>query len=142
MRWFRFEALVPLPVFVFLSTRNVPPANKDKITLLMQVNGVHLIVANHNRNWCKFTQVVCPGGQVKGGAEACKAWAPSGDSTASWWCKSRCVRPPEKTCTIQPWFRSHPSTSPKRCHSVSHVHVVTLRMPDQPKGESASSNEW
>ena len=167
MRWFRFEAVVPLPVFVFLSTHNVPPANKDKITLLMLFNGVHLIVANHYRNWCKFTQVV----RVREGqrrvepttqanckdrpylwrqirsslaksSEACKAWAPSGDSTASWWCKSRCVRPLEKTCIIQPWFRSHPATSPKRCHSVSHVHVVTLRMPDQPKGESASSNEW
>ena len=68
MRWFRFDAVVPLPVLVFYSTHNVPPANKDKITLLMLFNGVHLIVANHNGNWCKFTQVVCPGGPAKGGA--------------------------------------------------------------------------
>ena len=110
-------------MLVFYSTHNVPPANKDKITLLMQFNGVHLIVANHYRNWCKFTQVV----RVREGqrrvepttqanckdrpylwrqirsslaksSEACKAWAPRGIT------KSRCVRPPKKTCTIQPWF--------------------------------------
>ena len=69
MRWFRFDAVVPLPVLVFYSTHNVPPANKDKITLLMQFNGVHLILANHYRDWCKFTQVVCVReGQRKGGA--------------------------------------------------------------------------
>ena len=137
MRWFRFDAVVPLPVLVFYSTHNVPPANKDKITLLMIFNGAHLIVANHYRNWCKFTQVV----RVREGqrrvepttqanckdrpylwrqirsslaksSEACKAWAPSGDSTASWWCKSRCVRPPEKTCIIQPWFRKNGYPTP------------------------------
>ena len=96
-----------------------------------------LIVANHYRNWCKFTQVV----RVREGqrrvepttqanckdrpylwrqirsslaksSEACKAWAPSGDSTASWWCKSRCVRPPETTCIIQPWFRKNGYPTP------------------------------
>ena len=45
-------------------------------------------------------------------SEACKAWAPSGDSTSSWWCKSRCVRPPEKTCIIQPWFRKNGYPTP------------------------------
>ena len=45
-------------------------------------------------------------------SEACKAWAPSGDSTASWWCKSKRVRSPEKTCIIQPWFRMNGYPNP------------------------------
>ena len=74
MRWFRFDAVVPLPVLVSYTTHNEPPANKDKNTLLLQFNGVLLIVVSHNRNWCKFTQVVCPGGQAKGGSLLSGFW--------------------------------------------------------------------
>ena len=60
--------------FAFYSTHNEPPANKDKNTLLLQFNGVLLIAVSHNRNWCKFTQVVCPGGQAKGGSLLSGFW--------------------------------------------------------------------